>query len=87
MLAVQTPALPWANKERQRLAAIGAFSTDGSGCMAIQSTRTQTLAYGLTDSPVGQLAWITEKVNQWSNPSAELPEDAVDGDTLLTNVM
>ena len=55
--------------------------------MAIQSTRPQTLAYGLTDSPVGQLAWITEKVNQWSNPSAELPEDALDGDTLLTNVM
>jgi epoxide hydrolase len=74
-------------QERQRLAAIGTFATEGSGYMAIQSTRPQTLAYGLTDSPVGQLAWIIEKFKEWSNPSAELPEDAVDRDTLLTNVM
>jgi len=74
------------DQERQRLASLGTFSSDGSGYMAIQSTRPQTLAYGLTDSPVGQLAWITEKFKEWSNPSAELPEDAVDRDTLLTNV-
>jgi epoxide hydrolase len=73
--------------ERERLAAAGAFSEDGTGYRAIQSTRPQTLAYGLTDSPVGQLAWIIEKFKEWSNPSAELPEDAVDRDTLLTNVM
>jgi epoxide hydrolase len=73
--------------EQQRLAAASAFSTDGTGYRAIQSTRPQTLAYGLTDSPVGQLAWIIEKFKEWSNPSAELPEDAVDRDTLLTNVM
>ena len=75
------------DEERERLAAAGAFSADGTGYRAIQSTRPQTLAYGLTDSPVGQLAWIIEKFKEWSNPSAELPEDAVDRDTLLTNVM
>ncbi|MFI6937140.1 epoxide hydrolase family protein [Streptomyces sp. NPDC050287] len=75
------------DQERQRLAAIGEFAAEGSGYRAIQSTRPQTLAYGLTDSPAGQLAWIIEKFKEWSNPSAELPEDAVDRDTLLTNVM
>jgi pimeloyl-ACP methyl ester carboxylesterase len=57
---------------------------DGYG--AIQATRPQTLAYALTDSPVGQLAWIVEKFKEWTD-SAERPEDAVDRDQLLTNVM
>ena len=46
----------------------------------------QTLAYALTDSPVGQLAWIVEKFKEWTH-AADVPEDAVDGDQLLTNVM
>ena len=52
----------------------------------MQSTRPQTLAYSLNDSPVGQLAWIVEKFREWTDPAAELPEDAVDRDQLLTNV-
>ena len=44
------------------------------------------LAYALTDSPVGQLAWIAEKFKEWTDPAADLPEDAVDRDQLLTNV-
>lgn len=51
----------------------------------IQATRPQTLAYALTDSPVGQLAWIVEKFREWTD-SSRLPEDAVDRDQLLTNV-
>ena len=39
------------------------------------------------DSPVGQLAWIVEKFKEWTDPAAKLPEDAVDRDLLLTNVM
>ncbi|MFJ5222511.1 alpha/beta fold hydrolase [Streptomyces sp. NPDC088400] len=38
------------------------------------------------DSPVGQLAWIVEKFKEWTHP-AEVPEDAVPRDRLLTNVM
>ena len=56
------------------------------GFLQIQSTRPQTLGYALTDSPVGQLAWIAEKFNEWTDEAAELPEDAVDLDQLLTNV-
>ncbi|GAA3024030.1 epoxide hydrolase family protein [Streptosporangium longisporum] len=59
---------------------------DRSGYATIQSTRPQTLAYGLQDSPAGQLAWITEKFREWTDPARELPEDAVDRDQLLTNV-
>ena len=51
----------------------------------IQSTRPQTLAYALVDSPVGQLAWIVEKFKEWTD-SASLPEDAVNRDQMLTNV-
>jgi pimeloyl-ACP methyl ester carboxylesterase len=62
------------------------YGEGGKGYLQIQSTRPQTLAYGLTDSPVGQLAWIVEKYKEWTDPSAELPTDAVDRDQLLTNV-
>ena len=73
--------------EKARLDRLNRFMSDQYGYFQIQATRPQTLAYGLTDSPVGQLAWIVEKFKEWSNPAAELPEDAVDRDTLLTNVM
>jgi epoxide hydrolase len=60
--------------------------TEGRGYLEIQSTRPQTLAYALNDSPIGQLAWIVEKFQEWTNPAADLPEDAVDRDQLLTNI-
>lgn len=50
-----------------------------------QSTRPQTLAYALGDSPVGQLAWIVEKFHAWTDNHGR-PEDALDRDQLLTNV-
>src|ERR687889_1295845 len=58
----------------------------GSGYLKLQSNRPQTIAYSLTDSPVGQLAWIVENFKEWTDAAAELPEDAVDLDQLLTNV-
>lgn len=62
------------------------YQRDGLGYLHLQSTRPQTLAHLLTDSPVGQLAWIVEKFREWTDPNAELPDDAVDRDRLLTNV-
>jgi len=56
------------------------------GYGAVQATRPQTLAYGLTDSPAFQLAWIVERFKDWTD-SADAPEDAVDRDRMLTNVM
>jgi microsomal epoxide hydrolase len=68
-----------------RLEFTGRFMQDGTGWQRIQSTRPQTLSYGLTDSPVGQLAWIAEKYKEWTD-SAKVPEDAVSRDHLLTAV-
>lgn len=58
----------------------------GNGYFEVQAERPQTLAYGLTDSPAGQLAWIVEKFKEWTHGGGR-PEDAVGRDRLLTNVM
>ncbi|MBM7774563.1 pimeloyl-ACP methyl ester carboxylesterase [Actinokineospora baliensis] len=71
--------------DQARLGRLAHFDTDLSGYMKLQSTRPQTLAYALTDSPVGQLAWVVEKFHDWTD-SAKAPEDAVDRDHMLTNV-
>jgi pimeloyl-ACP methyl ester carboxylesterase len=75
------------DRERRSLTSIAKLTTDGIGYNALQSTRPQTLSYALTDSPVGQLAWIMEKFQAWTHSSASLPENAIDRDTLLTDVM
>ncbi|AKE01116.1 epoxide hydrolase (plasmid) [Rhodococcus erythropolis] len=75
-----------ADTDMAKLGAMKEFQDTGTGYQAIQSTRPQTLSYGLTDSPVGQLAWIIEKFKEWSNPGAVLPDDAIERDLLLTNV-
>ena len=72
--------------ERDRAERFNTFREDGAGYLHIQATRPQTVGYGLTDSPVAQLAWIVEKFAEWTDPKNELPEDAVDLDQLLTNV-
>jgi pimeloyl-ACP methyl ester carboxylesterase len=73
--------------ERDRVARVDAFMQEEFGYIAIQSTRPQTLAAGLVDSPVGQLAWIVDKFREWTHPRTALPDAVVDRDRLLTNVM
>jgi microsomal epoxide hydrolase len=73
-------------EERARLDHLSEVEADMSAYARIQGTRPQTLAYALTDSPVGQLAWIVEKFKEWTD-SERVPEDAVPRDRLLTNVM
>ena len=72
--------------EQEHVSACNSLPADAKGYLQIQSTRPQTLAYSLNDSPVGQFAWIVEKFKEWTNPAADLPEDAVDRDQLLTNI-
>ena len=72
--------------EKKRLQEMKAARREDFGYIQIQSTRPQTIAYSLTDSPVGQMTWIVEKFKEWTDPTRELPEDAVDIDQLLTNV-
>jgi len=72
--------------ERDRIARVEAFMREEFGYIAIQATRPQTLGYGLTDSPVGQLAWIMDKFREWTHPRDVPPDRIISRDRLLTNV-
>ena len=72
--------------EQRSVEAAYRYEYELGGYAAIQSTRPQLISYGLTDSPVFQLAWITDGFKNWTD-STDVPEDAVDRDALLTNVM
>jgi pimeloyl-ACP methyl ester carboxylesterase len=86
--------LMFAGPERGRDAADGAaylaeakrWMSEEAGYQRIQGTRPQTLAYGLTDSPVGLAAWIVEKFRAWSDCGGDV-ERRFTKDELLTNVM
>jgi epoxide hydrolase len=77
------PPADLTEQDRARIERLRTFRSTGSGYGAIQSTRPQTLAYGLTDSPAGQLAWIAEKFGEWTDGGLA---EAVDRDQLLTNI-
>ncbi len=72
--------------ERARIERLNHFNTEGNGYFQIQATRPQTIGYALADSPVALLAWMIDVFKEWSFPSSELPETAIDRDDLLTNV-
>ena len=52
----------------------------------IQATRPQTLAYGLTDSPVGLAAWMIEKFRDWSDCDGDLANAAFSRDDMLADI-
>jgi epoxide hydrolase len=70
--------------ERKRLNLISEFLGDGNGYFQMHATRPQTIAYPLTDSPVGQLAWSVDKFHDWVDGPLD---EAVSRDQILTNVM
>ncbi len=72
--------------ERRSVEAGYRYEYELGGYAAIQGTRPQSIAYGLTDSPALQLPWIADGFKEWTN-SETVPEDTVDRDALLTNVM
>ncbi|WP_343600698.1 epoxide hydrolase family protein [Mycobacterium sp.] len=78
-------AAPGADEQRA-LAAMAQHRRWGTGYSTQQSTRPQTLGYGLVDSPVAQLAWIVEKFWAWMDCDGH-PESVVSRDELLDNVM
>lgn len=67
------------------LAAMKEFQQREGGYSVIQTTRPQTLGYGLTDSPAGQLAWMAEKYRAWSDHDGDL-EKVIPRDRLLDMV-
>jgi epoxide hydrolase len=73
-------------EEQLALAALTAHQRWGTGYSEQQSTRPQTIGYGLADSPVGQMAWIVEKFAAWMDCDGH-PENVLSRDELLDNVM
>jgi len=73
-------------QEQGALASIQHYQQWDSGYSKQQSTRPQTLGYGLADSPAGQAAWILEKFWAWTDCDGH-PENALSRDELLDNVM
>jgi pimeloyl-ACP methyl ester carboxylesterase len=72
---------PLSATERDYREAVAAWDAVERGYSSIQSTKPQTVAYGLNDSPAGLAAWLVEKWRSWSHSL-----DAIDRDLLLTNM-
>ncbi|MFD9959853.1 epoxide hydrolase family protein [Amycolatopsis sp. NPDC058986] len=72
--------------ERAALASAREFGEWESGYSGQQSTRPQTLGYGLVDSPAGQCAWVLEKFRAWTDCDGD-PENVFTRDELLDNIM
>lgn len=73
-------------REQALLARARYYREQGSGYAVQQSSRPQTLAYGLTDSPAGQAAWIYEKFCEWTDCDGD-PLNVLTRDELLDNIM
>jgi hypothetical protein len=60
------------NAERAYLAQYQRWREEDRGYGAIQSTRPQTVSYGLNDSPAGLAAWVVEKWRAWADSAGDL---------------
>lgn len=67
ILALQHAITPYSAKVREGLKRSSWFAKEGRGYFTEQSTKPQTLAYALNDSPVALLAWIYEKLHDWTD--------------------
>lgn len=72
--------------EKDAIAGADYYWNSGSGYSKEQSTRPQTIGYGLVDSPVAQVSWIVEKFWDWTDSDGH-PENVLSRDELLDNVM
>jgi len=77
---------PRTDEERAYVAELQHWMREEQGYGMIQGTKPQTLAYALTDSPLGLAAWIVEKFRTWSDCGGEV-ERRFSKDVLLTNAM
>jgi pimeloyl-ACP methyl ester carboxylesterase len=73
-------------EELQYKADVQKWIVEEGGYISLQATKPQTLAYGLSDSPIGLAAWIVEKFRSWSDQDCEF-DKKFGNDELLTNIM
>ena len=76
---------PLTSAERAYLDHVARWDETERGYSAIQSTRPQTLGYGLNDSPVGLAAWLVEKWRAWSDSGGDV-DAHIGRDNLLTTI-
>jgi pimeloyl-ACP methyl ester carboxylesterase len=69
--------------EEAYLSGIEAWTRDGGAYEHQQQTRPLTLAYGLSDSPAGLLAWILEKYRAWSDSGGDISARWTDDEILV----
>ncbi|KAE8377281.1 putative epoxide hydrolase [Aspergillus bertholletiae] len=67
LLAIEHAVTPYTEREKRGMQRRKWFSEESSGYRAMQTTRPTTVSYALTDSPVALLAWIYEKLHDWSD--------------------
>ncbi|HEX6222856.1 MAG TPA: alpha/beta hydrolase, partial [Chryseolinea sp.] len=72
--------------ENEGLERMRQYKNTGTAYLEIQATRPHTIGIALSDSPIGQLAWMVEKYKEWTDADKNLPEDSIELDQLLTNV-
>ena len=72
-------------EEQRYLVELNRWLKEETGYSTQQATRPQTLAYALTDSPVGLAAWIAEKFRAWSDCGGDI-DSAFDRDHLLADI-
>jgi pimeloyl-ACP methyl ester carboxylesterase len=88
MMAAGRDASAFANpndEEKRYLGDLAHWNREESGYQWIQGTRPQTLAFALTDSPIGLAAWIVEKFRAWSDCDGDV-ESAIGRDRMLADI-
>ncbi len=88
MMPIRRDAAMFANPseaESRYIAELAEFLKEETGYQAIQGTRPQTLAFGLSDSPVGLAAWIVEKYRAWTDCDGD-PRNVLTMDEMLGNI-
>jgi microsomal epoxide hydrolase len=73
-------------EEKRFLEELNHFLKEETGYQWIQGTKPQTLAYALTDSPLGLAAWLVEKFERWTDCDGN-PDNALTRDEMLTDIM
>jgi microsomal epoxide hydrolase len=73
------------DEEKRYLGDLAHWTREETGYQWIQGTRPQTLAFGLTDSPIGLAAWIVEKFRAWSDCGGNV-ESAIGRDRMLADI-
>ena len=89
LLSLRVDAVPPQNpteEEKRYFEELAHWTKEEVGYQWIQATKPQTLAYALTDSPVGLAAWIVEKFHTWSDHHGDL-DGYLGKDDMLTNIM